>query len=266
MEGKIKMKRSLVLVVILICTTTVYSQNQFQWNGKKCAVVLTYDDALNEHLDNVVPLLDSLELHATFYVPPSFPGFYTRMDEWKIVAQKGHELGNHTLFHPCIGSGAGREWAPQEYNLNDYSLKRIRDEMVLANSILKFLDGKEQRTFAYPCGDMTAEGISYKEIAQELFIGARGVSGGIVKSTDIDIYNVNCYMVNGESSTQLIELVKKSLDEGGLMVFLFHGVGGGSNLNVSLLDHRDLLLFLKNNQSQIWVAPMKDVLIFLQNQ
>jgi len=260
------MKWIKVFVIIQICTATVYSQNQFQWNGKKCAVVLTYDDALNEHLDNVVPLLDSLGMHATFYVPPSFPGFYTRMDEWKIVAQKGHELGNHTLFHPCIGSGAGREWVPKEYNLNDYSLKRIRDEMTLANAVLKLLDGKEQRTFAYPCGDITAGGTSYKEIVKELFVGARGVSGGIVKQTDIDIYNVNCYMVNGESSAQLIKLVNNSMDEGSLLVFLFHGVGGGHDLNVSLQDHRDLLLYLKNYQSQIWIAPMRDVLIFLQNQ
>nr|MBP8975872.1 chitooligosaccharide deacetylase [Bacteroidota bacterium] len=72
-------------------------------------------------------------------------------------------------------------------------------------------------------------------------------------------------MVNGESSGQLIKLVNNSMDEGSLLVFLFHGVGGGHDLNVSLQDHRDLLLYLKNNQSQIWVATMRDVLIFLKN-
>ncbi|WP_421811544.1 hypothetical protein [Flagellimonas sp.] len=30
--------------------------NNFPWQGKKAAVTLTYDDALNVHLDNVVPL------------------------------------------------------------------------------------------------------------------------------------------------------------------------------------------------------------------
>lgn len=30
--------------------------NNLPWQGKKAAVILTYDDALNVHLDNVVPL------------------------------------------------------------------------------------------------------------------------------------------------------------------------------------------------------------------
>lgn len=34
-------------------------QDKAPWQTKKCAVVLTYDDALNVHLDNVVPLLVS---------------------------------------------------------------------------------------------------------------------------------------------------------------------------------------------------------------
>jgi hypothetical protein len=35
------------------------------WNHKQCAVVLTYDDAIDQDLDNVVPALDSLGLKGT---------------------------------------------------------------------------------------------------------------------------------------------------------------------------------------------------------
>ncbi len=28
------------------------AQTATPWNGKKCAVVITYDDAINQHLDN----------------------------------------------------------------------------------------------------------------------------------------------------------------------------------------------------------------------
>ena len=44
------------------------------WNGKKCTVVLTYDDALNVHLDNAIPLLDSFRLKGSFYLSGYFPG------------------------------------------------------------------------------------------------------------------------------------------------------------------------------------------------
>jgi sialate O-acetylesterase len=39
-----------------------FAQNLSLWNWKKCAVVVTYVDGLNVHLENVLSLLDSLGL------------------------------------------------------------------------------------------------------------------------------------------------------------------------------------------------------------
>src|SRR5688500_15422895 len=78
------------------------------WNGKKAAVVITYDDAINEHLDNAIPVLDSLGLKATFYITAYSPSSQQRQKDWKAIAINGHELGNHTLYHPCTG-GPGRD-------------------------------------------------------------------------------------------------------------------------------------------------------------
>jgi len=50
----------LVLIQILVCK----GQSSRPWNGKECAVVLTYDDAIDIDLDNVVPALDSVGLEA----------------------------------------------------------------------------------------------------------------------------------------------------------------------------------------------------------
>lgn len=44
-----------------------------------------------------------------------------------------------------------------------------------------------------------------------------------------------------------------------MLVFLFHGVGGGHSLNVDLKAHRQLLRYLKANEKTIWVAPMVEV-------
>ena len=89
---------------------TLHAQDNGAWHDKKCAVALTYDDALNVHLDHAVPILDSLGLKATFYLSGYFPAFRERVADWKAAAAKGHELGNHTLFHPCTGNLPGREW------------------------------------------------------------------------------------------------------------------------------------------------------------
>src|SRR6266704_3129720 len=95
-------------LVLCLATLLGRAQDPNTWNHKQCAVVLTYDDAINADLDNVLPVLDSLNLKATFYLIGSSPVVAARMQQWREAALHGHELGNHSLFHPCDGSLAGR--------------------------------------------------------------------------------------------------------------------------------------------------------------
>jgi peptidoglycan/xylan/chitin deacetylase (PgdA/CDA1 family) len=252
--------RWLSLTVLLASVALLaLGQNNGPWKGKKCAAVLTYDDALNVDLDNVVPALDSLGLKATFYVSGFFPSFRARIKEWSAVAQRGHELGNHTLYHPCEGTAPGREWVPRDYDLSRYTVRRMVDEITMANTLLEAIDGKTRRTFAYPCGDTTAGDSSYVSDVKRLFPGARGVQGKMQTMDDVDLYNVGTYMVNGQSGDDLIRLANDAAAKNALLVFLFHGVGGEHSLNVSLADHRKLLWFLKQHENDIWVATMLDV-------
>jgi sialate O-acetylesterase len=237
----------------------MHAQNNGLWHNKKCAVCLTYDDALNVHLDNVVPLLDSFGLKGTFYLSGYFPGFRGRITEWKSVAAKGNELGNHTLFHPCEGKAPGREWVKPDYDLNHYSMQRLLDEIKMANTLLTALDGKTTRTFAYPCGDTKVGDSSYIDKIRGDFAAARGVRPEMKTIREIDLYNVGSYMISGQSSDELIGLVEKAKEQDALLVFLFHGVGGEHSLNVGLSDHSKLLHFLKQNEEDIWVAPFIEI-------
>src|SRR5210317_1324498 len=89
---------------IVLLIVTFNSNAQFKWpNGKKAAVVFTYDDGLDGHLDVAVPQLDEFGFKGTFYCTGNSPSLYNRLDEWRQIAKNGHELGNHTLFHPCDG-------------------------------------------------------------------------------------------------------------------------------------------------------------------
>ena len=252
-------KRIMLTVFLSAFFFSTYAQDNAVWHDKKCAVVLTYDDALNVHLDNAIPLLDSLGFKATFYLSGFFPSFRERVKDWTSVAREGHELGNHTLFHPCEGRAPGREWVKPDYDLNKYTVQRIVDEIQMANTLLEALDGKTKRTFAYPCGDMKAGDSSYVDKIKESFIAARGVEGKMQKINEIDLFNVGAYLVNGQSGDGLIGLVEKAVATNTLLVFLFHGVGGEHNLNVTLEDHRKLLYFLKQNEKDIWVAPLIEI-------
>jgi peptidoglycan-N-acetylglucosamine deacetylase len=252
-------KKFFICSVFILSGISVFAQNKNVWNGKKCAVSLTYDDALNIDLDKVIPALDSVKLKGTFYLIASSKAFTNRLKEWKVAAGHGHEIANHSLFHPCA-SGPGRSFVTADYDLKTYSIRRINDEMRMANTMFEAIDGKEKRTYAYPCGDTKINDSSYIDPSKTEFVAARGTKPEMQAIDKIDIYNVGSFMINGESGQQLIDLVKKAMETNTYLVFLFHGVGGEHSLNVSAEAHSQLLRYLKQHQKEIWVAPFIDVM------
>jgi peptidoglycan/xylan/chitin deacetylase (PgdA/CDA1 family) len=252
-----------VFLFLLIASSVVCkSQSGKPWHGKKAAVVITYDDAIDQHLDNAVPVLDSLQLKATFYITAFSTSVQTRLPEWKKLAAKGYELGNHTLYHPCMG-GKGREWVKADYDMKNYSLQRMLDETRMTNVFLEALDGKKKRTFAFTCGDMKIGDSSFINAMKNDFVAARAVRNEMHTINEVDLYNIDCYMVNNHSFEEMKQWVDQAIQTNALLVILFHGVGGGNGLNVSLPAHRQLLQYLKQNKKDIWVAPMIEVADFV---
>ena len=257
-------RRVALIGTFLLSLTLSYTHAQGPWKGKNAAVVLTYDDALNVHLDNVIPGLDSLGIKGTFYLSGYFPGCRERVNDWRGAAHRGHELGNHTLFHPCIGNMRGREWVSAERDMSRYSRQRLLEEIRMTNVFLHAIDGKTVRTFAYPCGDTSVGDSSYIEDIKKDFVGARGVKNGFVSPTEKELYNIDAVAVNGQSGADLIRIVDEAIKSKKLVVFLFHGVGGEHALNVGLKEHRDLIHYLKRQEKDIWVAPFIDVVQFIK--
>src|SRR5436190_8332262 len=262
---KNKNMKKILLFITLLSSQICHSQVSLPWHGKKCAVVLTYDDAIDQHLDNAIPVLDSLGLKATFYITAFSSSMQTRMNEWRKLAARGYELGNHTLYHPCIG-GKGREWVRPEYDMNNYTVQRMIDETRMTNVFLQALDGKTKRTFAFTCGDMKIGDSSFINAMKNDFVAARAVRNQMHKINEIDLYNVDCYLVNGQTDEQMIQWVKKAMETNSLLVILFHGVDGGNALNVSLPAHSQFLHFLKQNEKNIWIAPMITVAEYIKKR
>ncbi|MCX6319003.1 MAG: polysaccharide deacetylase family protein [Bacteroidetes bacterium] len=236
----------------------IYGQPKNTWKGKKAAVVITYDDAIDQHLDNAAPVLDSLGLKATFYVTGFSASMRARLKEWKQLAVKGHELGNHTLYHPCTG-GPGREWVKPDYDLNNYTIPRLLDEISATNLLLQSMDGKTKRTFAFTCGDTRVKDSSFVSLIKQDFTALRGVRGQMHTIGQVDLQDVDCYVVNHHTADQMIAWVNEAVKNNSLLVVLFHGVGGGNGLDVEVAEHRKFLRYLKEKQNELWIAPMVDV-------
>jgi peptidoglycan/xylan/chitin deacetylase (PgdA/CDA1 family) len=263
-------QNTFLLFILLLISNVVCPQLSTDrvWKNKRCAIALTYDDGLNCHIENVIPELDSVGFKATFYIIPSRNSVSKRINDWKNVASKGHELGNHTLFHPCMAIAEGRDytsWVSPEYDLNNYSIKRIVDEIKMANSFLNIIDEKKNRTIAYPCGDCIVNDSSYIPYIKDELSGGRG------NGKYSDIVNINTFQIPAISITdsyserQIIEMVDDVLLEGKLLVFLFHGVGGEHNSNVSTSKHSALLKHIKKNENDIWVAPLVEIVDYIKS-
>ena len=228
------------------------------WQGKEAAVVLTYDDAIVQHLDNALPVLDSLNLKGTFYLTAGSAGARNHIDDWRNAARNGHELGNHTLYHPCDASQPGRDWVRPEQDLSQYTTPQLLREIDLTNAFLEAIDGRTERTFAYTCGDTATADGSFKNELHDRFVAARGTVGELEHPATADLYNLRCYVVNGQSSEELIEWVENARREHAMITILFHGVEGGNALNVTNKDHREFLEYLYGNQDDLWVTTMME--------
>jgi peptidoglycan/xylan/chitin deacetylase (PgdA/CDA1 family) len=245
-----------VLLLSMIAGKNSFSQTENQpWNNKQAAVVLTYDDGLNIDLTNVIPALNKVGLKGTFYIA-DFGNLRTQIPKWRVAAGQGHELANHTIYHPCEGGRPGREFVRPDNDLNNYTVRQIATEIKTMNTMLTAIDGKNKRTFAFPCSDTKIKDTPYINSSMTEFVAARAVRNEMPTIDKVQLFNLPSYAINGETGDKLIELVKQAIAKKALLVFLFHGVGGEHSLNVSLEAHAQLLAFLKQHQKELWIAPM----------
>jgi peptidoglycan/xylan/chitin deacetylase (PgdA/CDA1 family) len=262
------MSRRLVLLPVLLAPLGVLASDHpsrpFPWpNGATAAVVLSYDDGVDVQLDHAAPDLEAAGFRGSFYLPGHSESLANRMPEWRALAARGHELGNHAIFHPCLRNVAegGRDWVRPEWALETYTVERIRAEVAAMNTTLLALDGQTVRTFAFNCGDTTAGGESYVEALRPMFLAARAVGDRVADDVwTLDPMLVPSWIPQDASGDQLIAFARKALDAGGLAVFCFHGIGGGHSIQVSREPHQKLLAWLGANRKTVWTDTFRNVM------
>jgi peptidoglycan-N-acetylglucosamine deacetylase len=208
-----------------------------------------------------VPQLDEFDYKGTFYCTGNSQSLSRRMNDWRQIVQNGHEIGNHTLFHPCDGQRL--DWVKPEYDLNNYSLVRILDELRAASVLLKAVDGKETRTYAYTCGDYIAGETDYRSSMPEFFKAARGEGPLPATMEGYDIFYAPSWMVTDNTAEELISYVEAAREKGTIAIFMFHSVGGGY-LNVGAEEHRELLKYLHSRKEEYYVATFMEIMNYIE--
>jgi peptidoglycan/xylan/chitin deacetylase (PgdA/CDA1 family) len=228
-------------------------ERAFAWpHGARAAVSLAYDDALDSQLDTAIPALDRAGLKGSFYLTLGNPSVTRRMADWRAAAANGHELGNHTLFHPCSHAGADRGWVTADVDLDTTSAARLVAQIRLGNTLLQAIDGRTARTFTVPCGDVSASGENYVRLIGRDFVAIKSGPGGVVPDmASLDPYAVGVHAPSEVTGAQLIEVAREAARAGTMANFTFHGIGG-DYLAVSSQAHEELLRYLAANRDVYW--------------
>jgi len=253
------MKTLLALALSLVFGVSAASATKWP-DGAKAAVVLTYDDALESQLDHAVPALDAAGFKATFFLAGVKLADVPR---WRAVAAEGHELGNHTIFHPCPAASFPAE---RRYTSEAYTPASMLKEIEQQNVLLTALDDKPTHGFASPCGQTIAGGVDYLEAlrAAKLVTYVRGVYTA-PEDLRADVGRMDPMHVPSRgfdekvTGAQLIDFAKEAEAGGGMAVYLFHGVGG-DYLQVSDSAHRQLIAWLAAHRSEVWVTTLQGAL------
>ncbi|MDC8830082.1 polysaccharide deacetylase family protein [Alteromonas gilva] len=224
-------------------------------NGAKAAVSLSYDDTLNSQLDNAIPALNNYNLKGSFYLSVSNEPLSLRMEEWRQAAKQGHELGNHTIYHPCRKTLPGRDWVADYADLHRYSLPQLEREIATTNTFLHAVDGLTERTYIPPCIDLAVnnDNTSIKPVLSKYFVGVKGVPMHLPPEQIIDL------MPSGVSEQALIAYVEKAAQNGQLASIIFHGIGG-DHLSVSTEAHEESLQHLASHPERFYVDSFINIM------
>ena len=219
--------------------------DSLQWpNGQKAAVSLTYDDGLDCHLDIVVPDLEKYNLRGSFFLSGNSTSVGSRLEEWREIAARGHELGNHSLTHSC-----GEAGVPGTESFH---------ELQIMNTLLRAIDGKKERTYAYPCRDTDPKEWDIGDSVQYHFMAARIASPISHSLEEIGPFSIPSRSMEHVGSDDLIRYAEEAAEKGTIAVYVFHGVEG-KYLNVSREAHEELLKYLDENRDVYWTDTFVNV-------
>lgn len=197
----------------------------FSWpRGARAAVSLSFDDARPSQVDNGLPTLDRRGVRATFYLSPN--RLPERLHAWRNAVATGHEMGSHTMTHPCSGNFP---WS-RSNALEDYTLARMERELLDANAHIQDALGVRPTTYAYCCGQKyigRGESVqSYVPLVARHFVAGRGFRDESPNDpTVVDL--AQACGVDGDSLpfAGLRAWIERAVAEGGWVIFAAHDVG-----------------------------------------
>ena len=245
-------------------TNTPKVKPTFQWpEGKKMGLSLSFDDARLTQVDKGIPLLDKYGVKATFYVSPG--SMKQRLELWKKAVKTGHDIGNHSIVHPCTGNF---DWS-RGTALEDYTLQKMYNELDSASKIIKKELGVEPSSFAFPCG-MTFVGRgsnikSYIPVVASLFESGRlWLSEGPNDPLFCDMSQLTGMESDGKSFDQILKLITTAKETGKWLILAGHEMNEGGNQTTLLPTLEAICKYAQDPANEIWIDNIHNIASFVK--
>jgi len=227
-------------------------------DGRQAAVSLSFDDARASQVKVGLDVLAEHDLKASFYVQPGPVG--QCIEGWRRAMAAGHEIGNHTIHHPCTGNFC---WA-RAHALEDYTLDQMEAELLEANRRIEQILGVTPRTFAYPCGQtFVGRGValkSYVPLVAGHFLAGRGYVGQVANAPEFcDLAQVCAFGSDGQSFESLRALIEDAIAGGTWVIFAGHEIGEDGTMTTSASALRELGAYLRGRAADVWVDTVAAV-------
>lgn len=235
-------------------------------NGATCALSLTYDDALPCHRTVVAAALERRGLRGTFFIPAAADDLHAHPDAWRDLAARGHELGSHSIWHPCRNDcGQHDGWLEPTYDLRAYSRRRFLDEAKMADRVLRLIDGRTARSYGATCGDVavgdgaTREdlGLALTELHPVVRVGRTSPTIGVPLSA-VGSQVPTCGM-DRRTAADLLATVRAAVESGTWLISTAHGVGASTHSHFIAPDEHERFLDGVAAMRDVWIAPMLTV-------
>lgn len=199
-------------------------------------VSITFDDSWISQYTNALPILEKAGMKGTFYITTE--PLIEKWDEFmnptqvKDIANKGHEIGGHTVTHP---------------HLPELSDTEVTKEITDSKKYLETLIGRSVTALAYPFGEFNS---TVKNLIKTAgYTTARGVQGETLNTPTTDKYNLQspCLLKNTPFAT-----VKKSIDDAKSKkqwyILCFHEIkNNGTAYSVSIAQFQQIIDYIKSS-------------------
>jgi beta-glucosidase len=245
---------------------SVQKKADFQWPaGKKMGLSLTFDDARLSQIDKGIPVLDKYSVKGTFYISPE--SMMQRLDGWKKAVSNGHDIGNHSIVHPCTGNF---NWSRNKA-LEDYTLQSMNSELDSASRIIKKVLGIQPLSFAFPCGQkfigrgtMTK---SYIPLVSAMFESGRGwLDEGPNDPAFCDMSQLTGIELDGKSFEQIKSLIESAKNTGSWLVLAGHEMNDGGVQTSLLSTIEEICKYASDPANGIWIDNIHNIAAYVRTK